>query len=62
MTLVSLIGSITTLLSLLAFGAIVWWAYGRARRDRFAAAARAPFALPDEAADFDVKHSRPGAP
>jgi cbb3-type cytochrome oxidase subunit 3 len=48
MTLVSAIGSVSTVLSVLAFAAVIWWAFGRARRERFDAAARAPFALPDE--------------
>ena len=48
MNLVTLIGSITTVVSMLAFAGIVWWALGRSRRARFDAAALAPFALPDD--------------
>ena len=51
MTIFNLIGAVTTVLSMLAFAAVVWWAYGRARRARFDAAAQAPFALPDDAVD-----------
>jgi cbb3-type cytochrome oxidase subunit 3 len=51
MTLVSVIGSVSTVLSVLAFAGVIWWACGRARRERFAAAARAPFVLPDEIAN-----------
>ena len=48
MNLVTLIGTTTTVLSMLAFAGIVWWALGRSRRARFDAAAQAPFALPDD--------------
>jgi cbb3-type cytochrome oxidase subunit 3 len=44
----ALIGSVTTVLSVLAFAGVLWWALGRSRRERFAAAAQAPFALPDD--------------
>jgi cbb3-type cytochrome oxidase subunit 3 len=45
----SIIASITTVLSFIAFAAILAWAYSRRNAERFAAAAAAPFALPDEA-------------
>jgi cbb3-type cytochrome oxidase subunit 3 len=48
MTIVSIIGTASTVLSVLAFAAVIWWACGRSRRPRFDAAARAPFALPDD--------------
>jgi cytochrome c oxidase cbb3-type subunit 4 len=48
MTIVALIGAVTTVLSVLAFAGVVWWAYGGRRRARFEHAAQAPFALPDE--------------
>ena len=48
MTLVAFLGSATTVVSFLAFVAIVAWAYGKRRHARFDAAAQAPFALPDE--------------
>lgn len=51
MTIVAWIGAVTTVLSVLAFAGVIWWAYGRSRAERFAAAARAPFALPDETAE-----------
>jgi len=56
MTLQSLIGTITTVLSFAAFLGVLWWALGRSRRERFAAAAQAPFALPD-----DLQHADPSA-
>jgi len=48
MDVVTIIGSTTTVLSMLAFVGIVWFALGRSRRARFEAAAQAPFALPDD--------------
>ena len=48
MNLITLIGTTTTVLSVIAFAGIVWWALGRSRRARFDAAAQAPFALPDD--------------
>jgi len=48
----SIIASTTTVLSFIAFAAILAWAYSRRNADRFAAAAAAPFALPDEAAEL----------
>ena len=45
----SMIGIVTTVLSFLAFLAIVGWAYSRKRATAFADAANAPFALPDDA-------------
>jgi cbb3-type cytochrome oxidase subunit 3 len=48
MDVVALLGSLTTVVSVIAFAAIVAWAWSRRRRDAFEAAANAPFALPDE--------------
>ena len=42
-------GSITTVVSLVAFVAIVVWAWSAKRRKAFDEAANAPFALPDDA-------------
>ena len=46
----ALLGSVTTVVGLVAFVAIVLWAYSRRRKTSFDAASRAPFALPDESA------------
>ena len=54
MTLQSRIGTFTTGLSFAAFLGVLWWALGRSRRERFAAAAQAPFAQPD-----DLQHADP---
>jgi cytochrome c oxidase cbb3-type subunit IV len=48
MDLDSVIGSVSTVVAVLTFGGIVAWAYAERRRDAFAMAADAPFALPDE--------------
>ena len=51
MSIAAWIGASTTVLSMLAFVVVVWWAYGGRRAARHAAAAQAPFALPDELAE-----------
>ena len=51
MELYSTLSSIFTVLSFMLFVGIVWWAWSGRRRAAFAAAANAPFALPDEAPD-----------
>ena len=50
MNIVAFLGSVTTILSFVAFVGIVLWAYNRRRSPAFDAAANAPFALPDEMA------------
>ena len=49
MDIVAMLGSVTTVLSIVAFVAIVAWAWSRRRKAAFDEAANAPFALPDEA-------------
>ncbi len=53
----SIIASTTTVLSFIVFAGILAWAYSRRNAERFAAAAAAPFALPDEVAH---QAARPG--
>jgi cytochrome c oxidase cbb3-type subunit IV len=48
MELSSLIGSISTVVTVVTFGGIVAWACSRRRRAEFAEAANAPFAVEDE--------------
>jgi cytochrome c oxidase cbb3-type subunit 4 len=48
MNVFSVIASATTVLSFVAFIGILAWACSRRNAARFAAAAQAPFALPDE--------------
>lgn len=40
--------SITTVVLMLIFGGIVWWAYGKGRKDYFEEAAAIPFMEEDE--------------
>ena len=51
MDIVALLGSVTTVVSIVAFVAIVAWAWSKRRKRAFDEAANAPFALPDEAED-----------
>ena len=55
MALFSILSSAMTVVSFVAFAAIVAWAYSNRRRAAFEEAANAPFALPD-----DVDDSGPG--
>jgi len=50
MSFYSIAGTITTVVSFVAFIAIVAWAWSAKRRKAFDEAANAPFALPDDAA------------
>ena len=43
----NLVRSIVTVLSLLAFAGIVWWAFGPSRKSRFEEAAHLPFVEDD---------------
>ncbi len=62
MEIYSIIGSITTVVSFFLFIGIVLWAYSKRRQPAFAAAANAPFALPDDdvpdAADGTISTER----
>ena len=49
MDLTALFGSASTVISFVAFIAIVAWAWSSGRRRAFDDAANAPFALPDDA-------------
>ena len=57
MDLTALFGSASTVISFVAFIAIVAWAWSSGRRRAFDDAANAPFALPDDASG--VKAPRP---
>jgi cytochrome c oxidase cbb3-type subunit IV len=50
MDLFSILSSTMTVVTFATFIGIVAWAWSRRRRDDFAQAANAPFALPDESA------------
>jgi cytochrome c oxidase cbb3-type subunit IV len=45
---IGILGSVTTVVAFVAFLAIVAWAYSARRKAAFEAAAKAPFALPDD--------------
>jgi cytochrome c oxidase cbb3-type subunit 4 len=51
MELYTTLSSVFTVLSLVVFLGIVYWAWSGRRREAFAQAAHAPFALPDETGD-----------
>jgi cbb3-type cytochrome oxidase subunit 3 len=53
MTTFSFLSSAMTVITFVAFLAIVAWAYSRHRREPYVDAANAPFALPD-----DIPHDR----
>ena len=57
MNIFSLVSTITTVLSFIAFLGIVGWAYSKRRTPAFEEAANAPFALPDDGAsgEFPAK-------
>jgi cytochrome c oxidase cbb3-type subunit 4 len=50
MNIFSIISIAATVLTFLSFLGIVGWAYSKRRKTAFAAAANAPFALPEDAA------------
>ncbi len=54
----TIIGSVTTVVTFVTFIGIIVWAWAERRRAEFAAAANAPFALPDEAAGQSARESR----
>ena len=51
MELYSTLSAIFTVVTFVTFVGIVHWAWAARRRDAFAEAANAPFALPDESVD-----------
>ena len=61
MELYTTLSSVFTVLSFLLFLGIIGWAWSSRRRAEFAAAANAPFALPDEDA-YAMRRHRTGDP
>jgi len=55
MELHSMLSSAVTVLSFVAFIGIVAWTWSERRREAFAQAADAPFALPEEAVDWGAR-------
>ena len=54
------LGSIVTVLAVIAFAGIVAWTMSSRQDKRFDAASRLPFALPDEIAASQPNGSKPG--
>ena len=54
------LGSVVTVLAMVAFAGIVAWTMSRRQSERFDAASRLPFALPDELAAGRLKETKPG--
>ncbi|HZX29858.1 MAG TPA: cbb3-type cytochrome c oxidase subunit 3 [Rhodocyclaceae bacterium] len=50
--------SITTVISMLTFVGIVWWAYARGNKSRFDEAANLPFAEHDDEGAASASHPR----
>jgi cytochrome c oxidase cbb3-type subunit IV len=61
MNIYSVLGTITTVLSFVAFLGIVAWAWSGRRRKAFEDAANAPFALPDDGAGDGAAADQPRA-
>jgi cytochrome c oxidase cbb3-type subunit 4 len=55
------LGSIVTVLAVIAFAGVVAWTMSRRQDERFDAAARLPFALPDEIAPIRGDGDQHGA-
>ena len=62
MQVYSTLSSIFTVLSFVVFAGIVCWAWSARRKPSFDAAAIEPFALADEACDWDRLARAPAAP
>ena len=62
MSFYSIAGTVTTVVSFVAFIAIVAWAWSAKRRKAFDEAANAPFALPDDDARIVRNAARKGRP
>ena len=54
------LGSIFTVLAVIAFAGIVAWTMSRRQNERFDAASRLPFALPDEIAASRPNENKSG--
>lgn len=53
------LNAIATVLAMVTFFGIVWWAYSKGRKKANEEAANLPFDLPDEGAEHDKKGYRP---
>ena len=55
----AMLGSIVTVVAVIAFAGIVAWTMSRRQNERFDAASRLPFALPDEIAASQPNGAKP---
>lgn len=53
------LNAIATVLAMLTFFGIIWWAFSTGRKKANAEAANLPFVLPDEGVNEQNKESRP---
>ena len=53
------LNAIATVLAMLTFFGIIWWAFSNGRKKANEEAANLPFVLPDEGAEHDKKESKP---
>jgi cytochrome c oxidase cbb3-type subunit 4 len=53
------LNAIATVLAMLTFFGIIWWAFSKGRQKANEEAANLPFVLPDEGAEHDKKESKP---
>ena len=53
------LNAIATVLAMLTFFGIIWWAFSKGRKQANEEAANLPFVLPDEGGKHDKKESMP---
>jgi cytochrome c oxidase cbb3-type subunit 4 len=53
------LNAIATVLAMLTFFGIIWWAFSKGRKQANEEAANLPFVLPDEGAKHEKKESMP---
>ncbi len=53
------LNAIATVLAMLTFFGIIWWAFSKGRQQANEEAANLPFVLPDEGAEHLKKESKP---
>jgi cytochrome c oxidase cbb3-type subunit 4 len=53
------LNAIATVLAMVTFFGIIWWAFSKGRKKANEEAANLPFVLPDEGAEQDKKESKP---
>ena len=56
--MVAVLNAISTVLAMVTFFGIIWWAFSKGRQQANHEAAMLPFALPDEGAKSDTEDGR----